>query len=137
MESGAFERTKAPQPNGLLDPKQSHGLIPGYVLATRVLLLSFVCVLAYPQPLEVFLRVEHLDLQLEPVCDHNFREFGIDQLPVLEVVTLLGWLHRAKGFFVSVVGQRNFVDAFGTEAASHAMCMLDVFPERCSFLLVR
>src|SRR4051812_17702764 len=34
MESGAFERTQTPQPKWLLDPKQSHGLIPGYVLAT-------------------------------------------------------------------------------------------------------
>src|SRR5215208_610726 len=28
-----------------------------------------------------------------------------------------------------VVGQRNSVDTFGTEVASHAMCMLDVFLE--------
>ena len=75
MESGAFERTQTPQPKWLLDPEQSHGLIPGYVLATGVLLLRLVCVLTYPEPLEVFLRIEHLDLQLEPVCDHNFANF--------------------------------------------------------------
>ena len=77
-------------PNGYLIPEQSHGLIPGYVLATGVLLLSLVRVLAYPEPLEIFLCVEYLDLQLEPVCDHNFRKLGIDQLPILEIVTLLG-----------------------------------------------
>src|SRR3954453_1254745 len=78
MASGAFERTQTPQPKWLLDPQQSHGFIPRYVSATRVLLLSLVCVLAPSEPLEIFLRVEHLDLQLEPVCDHHFRELGID-----------------------------------------------------------
>ena len=90
MGSGAFELTQTPQPKWLLDSKQSQGLIPGYVLATGVFLLSLVRVLASPEPLEIFLRVEYLDLQLEPVRDHNFRDLGIDQLPVLEIITLLG-----------------------------------------------
>ena len=82
--------TQIPQPKGLLDPEQRHGFIPGYVWAAGVLLLSLVCVLTYPEPLEVFLRIAHRDLQLQPMCDHNFRELGIDQLPVLEGVTRLG-----------------------------------------------
>ena len=52
-------------------------------------MLGLVCVLTGTKPLEVFLRVQKLDLQVQSMRQHDLCELGGHQLPVLEIVSLL------------------------------------------------
>src|SRR4051812_158352 len=125
------------QPARLPDPKQSLSLVPRHMSATRILVLSLVCVLACPEPFEIPFCIQHLNLQLEPVCNHNLRGLSVDHLPVFEIITFLWQSHRLEGLFISVVGQRNPFHSVGSETASHVTCVFDIFLERCPSLLFR
>src|SRR3954471_24820771 len=98
--------------------------------ATRILVLSLVCVLACPEPFEVLFCIQHLNLQLEPVCNHNLRSFCVDHLPVFEIITFLWQSHRMEGLFMSGVGQRNPFPPVGSERPSHVTCVFDILLER-------
>src|SRR5215207_9647636 len=105
--------------------------------ATRVILLSLVYVLACPKPFEILLCIQYLNLQLEPVCNHNLRSLCVDQLPVLEIITFLWQPHRMEGLFISEMGQRNPFHSLGSETESHVTCVFNILLERCPSLLLR
>src|SRR2546421_12977202 len=50
---------------GLVDAQQCLGLVPGDVLTARIFLQGLVGVRPRPEPREVFLRVQHLHLQIK------------------------------------------------------------------------
>ena len=50
---------------GLADAQQCFGLVPGDVLTARIFLQGLVGVRPRPEPREVFLRVQHLHLQIK------------------------------------------------------------------------
>ena len=52
---------------GLVDAQQCLGLVPGDVLTARIFLQGLVGVRPRPEPREVFLRVQHLHLQIKPM----------------------------------------------------------------------
>ena len=61
------------------------------------------------------------------MLQHHFCGLGGDQLPEAEVVSFLRQFHCTKGFFIIIVSQRDIINIFGTQVASHVVCVLDIF----------
>ena len=123
--------------DGSADAEQRLGLVPGDMPAARVFLHGLVGVRPCPAPREVFHRVQHLNLQIKAVRQHDLGKFGVGALPVLEVVTFLGQPHRTERPLVGVVGQRDLPSAIGEQPVRHVAGQRDVLLECGPSLLVR
>jgi hypothetical protein len=61
-------KTMGPELDAILvDAQQCLGLVPGDVSTARIFVQGLVGVWPHPEPREVFLRVQHLNLQIESV----------------------------------------------------------------------